>query len=152
MKLVTEFASFTLTKAADIKAKLAADGKTPEEIETEMGTTFKFEGEKLKHFMNAIEVSVANKTNLKRVLVATLAEGEAAPQKAVKVEESYYIPELLVLTAYVKPEAAGKGGRSGSGRNSGGPRKPSSPWGMSPEEKAAKNKPAAPATPATKPS
>ena len=148
MKLVTEFASFTLNKALEIKSKLLADGKTAEEIESTIGASFKFEGEKLKHFMNAIEVSSQNQTNLKRIFVATFAEGEATPDKTVKVEDTFYVPEFLILTPYVKPESS-KRGHNGGGRGGKGTKKPSSPWGMSPEEKAAKNKTAG--TPPTKP-
>ena len=138
MKLVTEFPSYTLTKALAAKAALATEGKTPEEIEASLGETFKLEGDKLKFFVNALNVANDNSTNLKRVFVATLAEGENIPAKAVKVEEHHYIPEFLsapkpVFDKNAKP--AGRGGRQGGGK---GDKKGGSPWGMSPEEIAAK--------------
>lgn len=141
MKAVTEFPSFTLTKAIAAKNTLAAEGKSPEEISTSLGETFKMEGDKLKHFVNAIDVAGQNGQNLKRVLVVSLNEGEAAPNKATKVEEHYYVPEFLITTAPA-PKADAKGGRHGGrgggkgGKGGGGPK--SSPWGLSPEEKAAK--------------
>lgn len=142
MKNITEFATFTLNKGASAKAALAAEGKSPEEIQTSLGETFKFEGDKLKHFVASLDVAAANATNLRRVLVVSLAEGEAAPARATKVDEHYYIADLLVTSApKAQTEDGGrgfKGGKGRGGKGGGGPK--SSPWGMSPEEKAAKNK------------
>jgi hypothetical protein len=145
MKSITEFPNFVLNNGIKAKTALAAEGKSPEEIQTSIGETFKYEGDKLKHFINAIDVAGQNATNLKRVLVVSLGEGEATPNKAVKVEETHYVPEFLIEA---KPAAApaskdAKGGRGGpggnkGGRGKGGPEK-SSPWGLSPEQKAAKN-------------
>lgn len=140
MKAITEFNSFNLQKALQIKTSLTTEGKTAEEIQTNLGETFKFEGDKLKHFVNSIEVATTNKDNLKRVLVMSLAEGENVPSKAIKIEETYYVPEFLITTAPVAAAAGGKGkGRGGKGGR-GGDSKKGSPWGLSPEEKAAKNK------------
>ncbi|KYG65716.1 hypothetical protein AZI86_01170 [Bdellovibrio bacteriovorus] len=138
MKLVTEFPSYTLMKALAAKTALTTAGKTPEEIEASLGETFKLEGDKLKYFVNALNVANDNSANLKRVFVATLAEGENIPAKSVKVEEHHYIPEFLsapkpAFDKNAKP--AGKGGRQGGGK---GDKKGGSPWGMSPEELAAK--------------
>ncbi len=121
MKAVTEFPSFTLTKALAAKNALAAEGKSPEEIQTSLGETFKMEGDKLKHFVNAIDVAGQNGTNLKRVMVVSLNEGEAAPAKAVKVEEHYYIPEALITSMPAPKAPEGKfGGRGGKGGKGGG--------------------------------
>lgn len=138
MKLVTEFPSYTLTKAVAAKAALTTAGKTPEEIEASLGETFKLEGDKLKYFVNAINVANDNATNLKRVFVATLADGENIPAKSVKVDDHHYIPEFLAgpKPAPTKDAKGGRGGRPGGGR--GGDKKGGSPWGMSPEELAAK--------------
>jgi hypothetical protein len=142
MKSVTEFASFTLNNGIKAKAALAAEGKTAEEIQTSLGETFKYEGDKLKHFVNAVEVASQNPDKLKRVVVVSLAEGEAAPAKALKVEESHYVPEFINDTKFVPvAKTDAKGGRpqnrgGGGGNKSSGPK--SSPWGMSPEEIAAK--------------
>lgn len=146
MKAITEFPSFVLSKGLAAKTALTTEGKSPEEVSAKLGETFKFEGDKLKHFLAAIDLSATAK-DLKRIMVVGLAEGETAPAKAVKVEEHYYIPESLILSAPAKPAADAKGGRGGKGggrggKSGGGPK--GSPWGMSPEEKAAKNKPAAP--------
>lgn len=143
MKSVTEFAVFTLNKGLAAKAALATQGKSPEEIQASLGETFKLEGDKLKYFVNALDVAGQNQTDLKRVYVITLAEGESAPAKATQVEEHYYVPEFL-NTAKPAPatetkggRGGGKGGRGGGGR---GEKKGGSPWGMTPEEKAAKGK------------
>ncbi len=142
MKAVTEFPSFVLDRAVQAKNALAAEGKSPEEIQTKLGETFKYEGDKLKHFVNAIEVAINNKENLKRVVVMSLNEGETAPAKAVKVEEHHYVPDFLVISRPAPAADDRKGGRGGPRRGGGGKRddKKSSPWGLSPEEKAAKNK------------
>jgi hypothetical protein len=142
MKSITEFANFTLTKAIKTHADLTAAGKTPEEVTTEMGTTFKMEGDKLKHLINSLEVAGKNSENLKRVLVVSLNEGEAAPQKAVQVEEHHYVPEFLVLSA-PKPQAQEGDRKQNRPRRGGNDGPKGSPWGLSPEQKAAKNKPAA---------
>lgn len=138
MKSVTEFNSFSLAQGNKTKATLAAEGKTPEEIQVTLGTTFKMEGDKLKHFTNALEVASQNAEGLKRVLVVTLAEGEAAPAKATQVEEVHYVPEFIIdpkkNPAPADSHKGGKGGRRG-GKDR-GPKE--SPWGLSPEQKAAK--------------
>lgn len=140
MKLVTEFASFTLAKGLKSKAAFAAEGKSPEEIQTALGEAFKFEGDKLKHFVNALDVSAQNSENLKRVVVMTLAEGEKAPAKATQVEEALYVPEFLNLTSHAvaAQKTNTKGG--GKGRGNRGDSKKGSPWGLTPEEKSAKGK------------
>jgi hypothetical protein len=143
MKAITEFTSFTLNRAAQTKAALLAAGKTPEEIQEGLATEFKFEGDKLKHFVNAIEVATTHKDNLKRVLVCSLAEGETVPAKAVLVEETHYVPEFLILArpaAKVDDRKGGRGGQRGGGSRGGNDSKKSSPWGLTPEEKAAKKK------------
>lgn len=148
MKSVTEFMNFTLTNGLKAKTALAAEGKTPEEIQTSLGETFKMEGDKLKHFFNAIDVAGQNPDKLKRVLVVNLSEGETAPPKAVQVEEAHYVPEFLNDAKFVAPVKAEAGGR-GRQPQRGGPGKGNStapkgsPWGMTPEEKALKAKGAA---------
>lgn len=146
MKSVTEFANVTLTAAIKKKAALASEGKSPEEIEAGLGEAFKMEGDKLKHLVQSIEVAGANQENLKRVLVVSLAEGEKAPAKAVQVESTCYVPEFHVTA---KPQAArsdDKRGGKGRGGKGGGRGPKESPWGLSPEEKLAKqgNKPPKP--------
>jgi hypothetical protein len=143
MKAVTEFPSFTLTKALAMKATLAGEGKTPDEIKENLGQNFKYEGEKLGYFMQSLEVATTHAQNLKRVMVVKLNEGEAAPAKATEVEGVCYYPEFLITAASLAPKAdanskGGFKGKGGKGGKSSGPK--SSPWGLSPEEKAAKNK------------
>jgi hypothetical protein len=142
MKAVTEFPTFILVKGIAAKTALTAESKSPEEIEKSLGESFKFENPKLKYFVAAIDVAAQNQQDLKRVLVLSLNENEVAPPKAVKVEEHHYVPEFIVM-AQIKPQSAShKGGHRGGGPGgkgkSGGPK--SSPWGLSPEEKAAKGK------------
>ncbi len=143
MKVVTEFPSFVLKKAIQTQGALTAEGKTPDEIQASIGETFKLEAEKLTHFMRAIEVAKANQEDLKRVLVVAVGEGERVPAKAVAVEANHYVPESYVSQipkpAASKGKGGGKGGRGGKGGGRGDNRgEKSSPWGLSPEEKAAK--------------
>lgn len=137
MKAVTEFASFTLNAALKAKVALAAEGKSPEEIQAALGTTYKYEAEKLGYFMTALDVAAANSENLKRVLVVRLSEGEKPPAKATQTEDIAIYPEVLVTVRADKPKDDGKRGGKG-GRGGGKDSMKSSPWGMSPEEKAAK--------------
>ncbi len=145
MKAVTEFPNYLINKAITAKSTLTTEGKTVEEIQQTLGETFKFEGDKLSHFIRSIEVAEAKTEELKRVMVISLNEGENAPARAVKIEDHYYVPEYYPSA---KPAAAptnekggrkGRGGKGGGGKRDGGPK--SSPWGLTPEEKAAKGKP-----------
>ncbi len=137
MKSITEFWAVNLTKGIKTKTDLAAAGKTPEEIQTEIGTAFKMEGDKLKHFMNAMEVAAQNPEKLGRVLVVSLNEGETAPPKGVKMDESHYIPEFASDPRPVNTQKnTNRGGGPQKGKGKGGPK--TSPWGLTPEEKAAK--------------
>lgn len=136
MRSVTEFWNFTLIKGLNAKNALTTEGKTPEEIQAALGEAFKFEGDKLKYFVAAIDVAAANLEKLSRVLVVSLNEGENAPPKAVKVEEMHFVPEFQsapggVVTKKDKMES-GRDKKKGKG----GPKE--SPWGMSPEQIAAK--------------
>jgi hypothetical protein len=137
MKSVTEFWNHTLTKGITAKNALTAEGKTPEEIQTSLGETFKLEGDKLKYFVAAIDVAAQNQDKLSRVLVVSLAEGESAPPKSVKVEEMHFVPEFQAAPRAVNMQKASEV-RSGGGKKnkSQGPKE--SPWGLSPEQKAAK--------------
>lgn len=142
MKSVTEFWSVLLVRGLAAKTALAAEGKTPEEIQAGLGEKFKMEGDKLKYFVAAIDVAAANQDKLSRILVVSLNEGENAPAKAVKVEEHHYIPEFQIPPKAVNLEKAEKGG-GGKGKGKGGGRDgkvKTSPWGLTPEEKAAKGK------------
>jgi hypothetical protein len=152
MKSVTEFPLHNLTKGLADKAALTAEGKSAEEICAAIGEKMKYEGDKLKHFIAALGVAETNQENLSRVLVVSLNEGESAPAKAVKVEEHHYVPEFKSAPRPVNltksdPRAQG-GGKKGGGKDG---RPKTSPWGLTPEEKAAKSKGGAKAakTPAT---
>ena len=146
LKAVTEFPAYTLTKALAAQAALVAEGKNPDEIKETLAASYKLEGEKLGYFMHALEVATNHTENLKRILVVKLNEGETAPAKAVQKEEVHLIPEFLILAGAVSMKPAdGKGARRGGGRGNKNQGPKGSPWGLSPEEKAAKNKkPASP--------
>ncbi len=149
MKSVTEFPNFTLNKALQAKAALTADSKSPDEIQQSLGETFKLEGDKLKHFICALDVAGQNTENLKRVVVISLNEGENAPHKATKVDDFHYVPEFYVAAKPNTAQSGAKGGRPR--RGGGGDSKKGSPWGLSPEEKAAKTGKASDKAKATQP-
>jgi len=137
MKSVTEFFAHKLIKGNTAKAALLAEGKTPEEIEQSIGETFKLEGDKLKFFVKSMEVAADNAEKLGRVLVFKIDEGESAPPKAVLLEEHCYVPEFQKAA----PAAVTKKAEKGGGQKKGNKRKDGpkpSPWGISPEEVAAK--------------
>ncbi len=141
MKSITEFAQPVLQKVLAAKTALASEGKTPEEIAAALGETFKLEGDKLKYIQAAADL-VVDKQSVRRVMVASFAEGETAPAKYQKIEDTYYLVETLDLTKPA-PAAPTKGGgrggpRQGGNRSGGGPK--GSPWGASPEEIEAKKK------------
>ncbi|MBX3022118.1 MAG: hypothetical protein KF799_10630 [Bdellovibrionales bacterium] len=139
MKSVTEFWSVHLQKGLKTKADLVAAGKTPEEIAPAIGEAHKYEGDKLKHFVNALEVaSTITEPDLMRILVGSLGEGENAPPKATKIEEFVYVPEFKAAPKAISltkndPRGGGKKKDAGKGK---GPKE--SPWGLTPEQKAAK--------------
>jgi hypothetical protein len=143
MKSVTEFASFTLNQGLKTRAALVAEGKAAEELLSGLGEAFKFEGDKLKYFANALEVAGQNSENIKRVIVLSLNEGENPPAKAVKLEEMFYLPEFHIDPKAQAPrQKEEKRGGRGQHRGGGRDKKKDSPWGPAPEEKAAKpNKP-----------
>jgi hypothetical protein len=140
MKSVTEFANFNLNQGLKAKIALTAEGKSAEEISQSLGETFKMEGDRLKHFVHALDLASQNSENLKRVIVMSLAEGEKAPARSVQVEEFHYVPEFHVD---LKQQAAARAAKAeanpkGKGRGKGGP-----PRG--------EQKPARPATVASRP-
>jgi hypothetical protein len=146
MKAVTEFSNFKLAQGLKAKNELATGGKTPEEIEIGLGEAMKLEGEKLKYFVNALEIATPQMEKLTRVVIMSLNEGEAAPAKATQIDSFVYVPEFLAPPkAPAEKTDGGRGGRGGRGGGGGG--KPgggkgnspkSSPWGLSPEEIEAK--------------
>jgi hypothetical protein len=143
MKSITEFWNHTLLKGLDQKTALTAEGKTPEEVTAAIGESFKYEGDKLKHFVAALDVAGANKEKLSRVLVVSLAEGEALPPKGVKVEEHVYLPDFQIEAKkpITEKKVEGKGGNNrnrGGQKKDGGGKGKESPWGLSPEQLAEK--------------
>ena len=118
MKSVTEFSNFVLSQGLKSKASIAAEGKTPEEIQAALGEKFKFEAEKLTYFVNALDVAGSNQENLNRVRVVSIGEGESAPAKSTKVEEMHYFPEFFVKhdPSQAKDlKAKGRGGKRDGG-------------------------------------
>src|SRR5258708_5735495 len=124
MKSVTEFPSIKLAEGVKIKTALAAEGKTPEEIQQNLGEKFKFEGDKLKYFFNALDVAVQHADGLCRLLVVKFNEGENVPVKAAKIDELHYIPEFRIEP---KTKIATKHDKKNTGKGKGN-RQKESPW------------------------
>ena len=159
MKSVTEFLSFKLEDGLKAKAALAAEGKAPDEITTAMGEQFKMEGDKLKCFVNAVELAGQSSEKLFKIKVVKLNEGQNPPPRGTVIEDLCYITEPKAdPTAAKKADekegargnsrdggsGAGRGGKGGGrdarggGRGGKGGKPKESPWGISPEEKEAK--------------
>jgi hypothetical protein len=153
MKSVTEFLNHKLNEGIQAKTALASEGKSAEEISAALGEKFKLEGDKLKYFVNAVEIAGAATEKLFRVKVVRLNEGQNPPPRGTVIEDVCYIAEPQTNLADLKkpePKAETKdarGGRSGGGGRGGKPGGPggkgggkpkASPWGISPEEKEAK--------------
>lgn len=133
-----EFPAHILVKGIEAKKALTAEGKTEEEISTSIGETFKFSDNKLKNFITAIGLAEAKTEGLYRVRIASFNEGEKIPDGAVKVEELHFITEFFGSKPAPKPVTE-KVDRRGGGGKKDRPKGPkSSPWGLSPEEIAAK--------------
>jgi hypothetical protein len=142
MKTITEFFGPSLLSALTKDKELAASGKTAEELpaarEQLMTELTKFEGDKLKHFLAALD-AVGNKADrLKRVVVWQVAEGEKGPKAALMREGFSYIVEYFANPHQnAKPSESrdddrrggrrdrkgGRGGKGGRGPGQGGERR-----------------------------
>jgi hypothetical protein len=118
MKAITEFNVFNLKRAITLKGELSTQGKTPEEISTSIGESFKLEGDKLKAFVNSLDLVNDKTEGLKRVMVVTFAEGEAVPERFQKVDEQHFMLEYFQAPRPPAPKEE-DGKRGGKGR--GGP-------------------------------
>jgi hypothetical protein len=122
MKTLTEFGAAALKNAIAKKKELTDAGKTAEELPAALGEALKVEGDKLTYLLGALEATnEAIRDDFKRVIVASLGEGEKAPSGAKQVGDKYYTVEHYA-PAFRKgaPEESrgfGKrGGRDGKGR------------------------------------
>ena len=124
MKTLTEFSSFSLKTAVQTADQLATSGKTPEEMPAALGEALKLEGDKLNWMVAAIDVARSRGQGLKRILVMSLAEGEAAPAGAEAKEGFVLLPEFFPGPAAAQKKHAdreeGRGGRGGRGGGKGG--------------------------------
>lgn len=119
MKTVTEFSGFTLQDALKKQKALTDAGKSADEVSQELATSFKLEGDKLKHFLNALESVKERSQHLKRVVVLTFDEKEKKPEKILEKDGSYYLSEYFYVPQPTrkkkrfdgkKPGGKGKGG------------------------------------------
>ena len=119
MKTITEFSGFTLReaiqKSKDIRDALGTEGRSAEELSTAHQETlqsfltekFKLEGERLAHFLRAMEVAQAKPRdleNLKRVVVLGISEGEKIPG-TIQVRDSFgFNSEYLASLKPARPQ------------------------------------------------
>ncbi|OFZ22813.1 MAG: hypothetical protein A2X94_11965 [Bdellovibrionales bacterium GWB1_55_8] len=124
MKTLTEFPAATLKNALKTRDELIASGKTPEELPQALGEALKVEGDRLSHLLNALECVGKKVSDLKRVVVLSLSEGEKAPSGAKQFGEHQYIAEYYPSLNPPKParsdehrgDRGGKGGKGRGGR------------------------------------
>ncbi|MGK5087299.1 hypothetical protein WDW86_07050 [Bdellovibrionota bacterium FG-2] len=117
MKTLTEFAAITLKNASKTQAELTTAGKTPEELPAAMGEALKLEGDKLTFLLAALEIVGTKVTDLKRVVVYSLNEGETAPPTVKQKGEHCYLVEFYPsLTQKAQHDDRGDSrGRDGRG-------------------------------------
>lgn len=111
MKTITEFAASTLKNAQKTREELIGSGKTPEELPAAMGEALKLEGDRLNHLLSALDSVGTKTTDLKRILVIALNEGEKAPSQAKQVGEQYFIVEYYPSLNPPKQARRGEEGR-----------------------------------------
>ncbi|MBI2712312.1 MAG: hypothetical protein HYX41_05565 [Bdellovibrio sp.] len=127
MKTLTEFTAIGLKQALQTRNDLLQQGKTAEELPTALGEALKVEGDRLTHLLTALELVQSKITDLKRVLVFSLNEGEKSPSGTVLKGEpgkqvgflSEYYPSLEKKgkeRGTAGPDRNEKG-RKGKGRN-----------------------------------
>jgi hypothetical protein len=119
MKTITEFAAITLKNAAKTRQDLTAGGKTAEELPAALGEALKLEGDKLTHLLAALDAAGDKHNDLKRVIVHSTAEGEAAPSGAKKIGEHFYTVEYFTSAKSAPSRDDARGGRGdkrGGGR------------------------------------
>lgn len=106
MKTITEFNGFDLQATAKKAQEFTASGKTPEETQAAIGELKKIEGDKLKLYLQALDLSKAKSQGLKRIVVLTAAEAEKVPSGLQKVDDHYFLLEY-----FPEPPGSQKGGR-----------------------------------------
>jgi len=130
MKTITEFNAFDLQTYVKTLIELTTGGKTPEEIQAAIAEQKKLEGDKLKIFMQALDIAKARPEQLKRIVVFTGAENEKTPPGAEKREEHYYLAEFFPEPSRPgRPERGHgrddkRGGRGGDKKGGKGGRRP----------------------------
>jgi len=110
MKTLTEFTALQIKNAAKTKQDLITAGKTPEELPQALGEALKIEGDKLNFLINALDLPMQKTSDLKRVIVMALGEGEQVPSNAAQKGEQVYVAEYYApLHGATPPQKAGHG-------------------------------------------
>jgi len=95
MKTITEFSGFDLKAFLPKLTELTAAQKTPEEIEASFQEIKKYEADKTKWYLHALQLAKEDPAAVKRILVATAAEGEKVPSDYQKKDEHYFLIEFF---------------------------------------------------------
>ncbi|HAR44493.1 MAG TPA: hypothetical protein DCS07_17990 [Bdellovibrionales bacterium] len=120
MKTLTEFTALQIKNAAKTKQDLITAGKTPEELPQALGEALKIEGDKLNFLINALDLPMQKTSDLKRVIVMALGEGEQVPSNAAQKGEQVYVAEYYApLHGATPPQKAGHGDRDSRGGRGG---------------------------------
>ena len=103
------------------------EDRVREELSKHLTETMKLEGEKLEWMLHALSLVDARRaTDLRRVVVYKLLEGEKAPGNVVQKGEAYFMTEYLAPVGGARPSARGddrkRDGKGGRGKGRGGER------------------------------
>jgi hypothetical protein len=93
MKTITEFSGFQILDAQKKKAQWTTEGKTEEEVQTQLAADFKWDEPKVAFYKHAETFAAAQSNQnkrVKRIIVATVAEGEKALDGFQEAEGHYY--------------------------------------------------------------
>lgn len=101
-------------------AEETASAPSPDErLKTSITEKLKFEGEKLDHFLKALDVvDIRRKEDLRRVVVWALAEGEKPTGQGVQKDLFFYVSDYMASLHRPK-ERGGKGKDRGRGPRDG---------------------------------
>lgn len=119
MKTLTEFDGFRLKNALSKKTELTTAGKTAEELPAALGEELKLEGDKLTHFLAALEVAEARPDGIKRVVVFSVDEGKSAPKGALQKGDKWYLAEYFASAPTRQGRNNNRDDRGGRGKGKG---------------------------------
>lgn len=118
MKTITQYFGPTIEPAQQYVKETLAQGKTEEENNALFAERFKFEGDKLKMFLAAVDATKDRLTGLKRIVVVSYAEGEKVQPNTIKKDEYHFALEYFPA-AQAEMNRRDRGGRDSWGDRGG---------------------------------